>query len=273
MTNYNHTGIKTHLITNKNTLISLAFDKDIVPIVTAEFGNTIPYPHHLKVDKFGRVVYSWCIYGYFDTVSADEYLNDTIAKIKLVYQDKVRLIGRRTIEDKNTIKPVKLNKFNLNAKIKTKINEYFNYADNKEDTVFWALKLHAELLCRENSFFSYDDLLSYGKGNYADVVKDRSTLKAKCRNIFNWYLKRDFKPTVYVKKDKGEVMATRRQQAIKMHTKLAEDTKRKVLNVVTGMFAHEYKKANGKWNISKIAKDSGTTRPTVMKYLPKETLF
>jgi hypothetical protein len=42
---------------------------------------------------------------------------------------------------------------------------------------------------------------------------------------------------------------------------------------ITGIFAHEYKKPNGSWNISKIAKDSGTTRPTVMKYLPKETLF
>ena len=30
---------------------------------------------------------------------------------------------------------------------------------------------------------------------------------------------------------------------------------------------------DGSWHISKIAKDSGTTRPTVMKYLPKETFI
>ena len=46
-----------------------------------------------------------------------------------------------------------------------------------------------------------------------------------------------------------------------------------MLNITTGMFKDEYKKPNGSWNISKIAKDSGTTRPTVMKYLPKDSLF
>ena len=39
------------------------------------------------------------------------------------------------------------------------------------------------------------------------------------------------------------------------------------------MFKDDYKKKDGSWHITKIAKDSGTTRPTVMKYLPKETLF
>ena len=68
-------------------------------------------------------------------------------------------------------------------------------------------------------------------------------------------------------------MATRQEQALKNSKKIAEKTEKKVLNCITGMFAHEYKKSNGTWNISKIAKDSGTTRPTVMKYLPKETLF
>ena len=68
-------------------------------------------------------------------------------------------------------------------------------------------------------------------------------------------------------------MATRQEHAKKIHTKLANDTKKKVLNCITGMFAHEYKKPNGSWNVTKIANDSGTTRPTVMKYLPKETLL
>ena len=39
------------------------------------------------------------------------------------------------------------------------------------------------------------------------------------------------------------------------------------------MFKDEYRKKDGSWNVTKIANDSGTTRPTVMKYLPKETLF
>ena len=62
-------------------------------------------------------------------------------------------------------------------------------------------------------------------------------------------------------------MATRQEHMINLNKKLADDTKRKVLNVITGMFKDEYKKKNGAWNVMKIAKDSGLTRPTVMKYI------
>jgi transcriptional regulator of acetoin/glycerol metabolism len=52
-----------------------------------------------------------------------------------------------------------------------------------------------------------------------------------------------------------------------MHKKLANDTKKKVYNLIGGMFKDEYKKKNGNWNVSKIAKESGTSRNTVYKYI------
>lgn len=75
------------------------------------------------------------------------------------------------------------------------------------------------------------------------------------------------------KKQKGEIMASRRLHAIKIHTKLAEDTKRRVLNCITGVYLNEYIKPNGTWNVTKIAKESGTSRPTVIKYLKSENLW
>ena len=62
-------------------------------------------------------------------------------------------------------------------------------------------------------------------------------------------------------------MASRKEHAKKIHTKLADDTRKKVINVITGMFKDDYKKKNGDWNIAKKAKDSGTSRNTVYKYL------
>ena len=42
-------------------------------------------------------------------------------------------------------------------------------------------------------------------------------------------------------KTKEQIMATRQEHAIKIAKKNSEDTKKKVLNCITGMFAHEYK--------------------------------
>ena len=100
----------------------------------------------------------------------------------------------------------------------------------------------------------YDELESFAISNFIEEAKDRSTLKAKCKNIFNWYLERNFEltQTVYIKKDKDLVMATRQEHAKRIHTKLANDTKKKVLNCITGMFKDEYRKKDGSWNVTKI---------------------
>ena len=68
-------------------------------------------------------------------------------------------------------------------------------------------------------------------------------------------------------------MATRQEHALKNSRKIADKTEKKILNCITGMFKDDYKKKMALGIFQKIAKDSGTTRPTVMKYLPKETLF
>ena len=137
------------------------------------------------------------------------------------------------------------------------------------------MKLHAEIIIKEKGIFSYDELIDFALINFIDKAKDRSTLKAKCKNIFNWYLERNFEltQTVYVKKEKDLVMATRQEHAKKITKNTSEKYKKKVLNLITGIFKDEYRKKDGSWNVTKIANDSGTTRPTVMKYLPKETLF
>ena len=131
-------------------------------------------------------------------------------------------------------------------------------------------------LIRQDGLIIWNTFETWAFENFIDLAKDKSTLKAKCRNVFNWYFERDWQIGRVNKsnKTKEQIMATRQEHAIKIaKKKIVKIQRKKVLNCITGIFAHEYKKPNGSWNISKIAKDSGTTRPTVMKYLPKETLF
>lgn len=76
----------------------------------------------------------------------------------------------------------------------------------------------------------------------------------------------------YIKKDEGEVMATRRERALLNAEKRAKEAKAKVLNCVTGLMSSEYKKKNGDWNVAKIAKDMRLSRTTVYKYLKEYKL-
>ncbi|WP_099345663.1 hypothetical protein [Malaciobacter marinus] len=251
-----------------NTWLRIQFDDDI----SEELGNSIPYPQKHEF-KNGKVIYSWFLDGYFDTTQGYEFLNDIIARIQITFENSKYLEHKK--DEETTLKPIKLKQFqNLKSRAIQKIYESTRY-DSTKDFIFYCLKLHAEVIIKEKGIFSYDELEAFAIDNFINKAKDRSTLKAKCRNIFNWYLDRNFELTksVYVKKDKGEVMATRVEHAKKITKNTSEKYKKKILNCVTGMFKDEYIKANGKWNVSKIAKDTGTTRPTVMKYLPKDTLL
>lgn len=62
-------------------------------------------------------------------------------------------------------------------------------------------------------------------------------------------------------------MATRSEQAKRMTKIRTKRTKTNISKCVNGMFSFDYKRKNGNWNISKIAKDSGTSRNSVYKYL------
>lgn len=59
---------------------------------------------------------------------------------------------------------------------------------------------------------------------------------------------------------------TRQENMLKQSKARAQEARKKIFNLVGGMFAFEYKK-NDKWNISKIARESKTSRDTVYKYI------
>lgn len=264
--NYNKINPKKQ---EKSTLFKIMGD------ISHLFGNEIPYPQsHYYSNEYSRMVYCWYIDGFFGTQNNIKFLNDIIARFKITVD--CQLHSFKSVPTEN-INPIKLKAFQgLKSLARDKLKEKYQRVETRaDDYVFWCLKLYAEDLIRQDGLIIWNTFENWAFENFIDLAKDKSTLKAKCRNVFNWYFERDWKIGRVNKssKTKAEIMATRQEHAKKIHTKLANDTKKKVLNCITGMFAHEYKKPNGSWNVTKIAKDSGTTRPTVMKYLPKETLF
>lgn len=266
MQNYNKIAPKKQ---EKSTLFQIRGD------ISHLFGNEIPYPqHHFYSNEFNCMVYCWYLDGFFGTKNNIKFLNDIIARFKITVD--CQLHSFKSVQMEN-INPINLKAFRgLKSLANDKLKEKYQRVETRaDDYVFWCLKLYAEDLIRQDGLIIWNTFENWAFENFIDLAKDKSTLKAKCRNIFNWYCDRDWKIGRVKKsnKTKVEIMATRQEHALKIAKKNSEDTKKKVLNCITGMFAHEYKKPNGSWNVTKIAKDSGTSRPTVMKYLPKETLF
>ena len=101
--------------------------------------------------------------------------------------------------------------------------------------------------------------------------KGISTAHAKARNIAEWtfynYGKRKRKT-----KSNEELKMTRIERS-KANAKLKYDrVHKKIMSLITSMTA-EYKKKDGSFNISKIAKDANVTRASVYKHLKDEKLI
>jgi hypothetical protein len=230
----------------------------------------LPYPNYLLHTNQGYFI-GWLVNG-----NESKYTEELRARFIQTFQE----FTPKVIEDKPKATAMahtsptihNLKEFNVLQSLKTKavnISRVETLFTN--DETFWHLKFYCEYLIKRDNIPSYIDLERFAYNTYPN--KCQSTLKAKARSIYNWYSERDFKCGRATKKYKNMKeyqelnMATRKEQAKKMHKKLANDTKKKVYNLIGGMFKDEYKKKNGNWNVSKIAKESGTSRNTVYKYI------
>jgi hypothetical protein len=247
-----------------STWLQIRFRTDI----TDELGGILPYPHRHEIQPDGTMVYNWLIDGLFLTLDGVEYINDIIARFMLTFPGNA-YNPKTYVESKPKVDPIKLKHFqNLKSKINKQKKSYAR-ADVQIDSTFWVLKYHAEELIRQDGFIIYQKLEDFAYDNFQEHKKGLSTVKAKCRSIWNWYEKRNWQigRAKRVYETKGELMASRQAHMKRVNKERQEQTKEKVLKVVHGLLAHEYKKKNGQWNVSKIAKDSGVARNTVYKYI------
>jgi len=237
----------------------------------------LPNPSILKHINKGYFI-GWAVDGYFGTKKGQDFLNDIIARFLLTFKDQdiKRLSFKPNLEDKTAhilAKAYKLKEFSKELKSLPVKRFAPKRADKFDDFTFWAIKLYAEDLIRMTGFIVYESLETWSFNQFLGH-KERSTIRAKCRSVFNWYEERDFK--IYSPKEKKyetiklwykESKMTRAENMKRVKKEEESKNRRKVINVITSLLSVEYKKRNGKWNITKIAKDTNLSRPTVIKFI------
>ncbi len=236
----------------------------------------LPTPNYLLHTSENSYLVGWCIFGDYS-----KYLQEIKNRFVLtlsVYD--ALIINTKPLYNQNAHLDNsihRLSEFNVLDSIKTRVQKVVsrgNLFAVDNDEAFLNIKFYCEYLIKQDGCPSYQDLEYYALANFPNHKKGRSTIKAKCRSVFNWYAERDFKCGRATQKYKDlkeyweNTMATRKAHMIKINKAKADEKKRIVVNLTTGLLCNEYKKASGKWNVTKIAKDGGISRDTVYKYLP-----
>jgi len=236
----------------------------------------LPYPSYLERINKGYLI-SWAIESGFNTNKNQAFLNDVIARFLITFADKQpkRLSYKPKFKDSKNAHVLE-RAYGLKAfstKLKSLKNREFipTRADSFEDLVFWAIKLFAEDLIRTYGLCSYSQIEDFAFTNFLDK-KERSTLKAKAKSVFNYYEARDFKLSNQKKYDTlekywEESRMGRIENIKRVHEERRKSTKEIIENMLTGKHKEKYKKKNGKWNAAAISKDSKITDKTVRKYL------
>lgn len=232
----------------------------------------LPYPNTIQhLGGFVRLM--WLINGYTGTKKSRDYLNDIIARFLISFAEYQPYRVPYKLKDIQNHTTHELKEFQALESIKRRSIDISRAESSRytNDMVFWALKFYAEHLIIERGICQYELMLDYAINNFMDK-KEFSTLKAKCKNICNWYAARDYRLDCTKKYEDlktywRETEMTRKEHMIKINKDRAKQAERLVKNAISGLMSIDYKKKNGEWNISKIAKELGLTRPTVMKYL------
>lgn len=252
----------------KQTKISITIEGDGSEI----FDYSLPQPHNYIRTALDRYTIEYYLHGdFFCTNKAGAYLNDILARFTLTMNviEAVAKINKEVINHK----PLKLyanNQFNgLRSIDKFKYKET---VDINKDNVFWAIKLYTEDLIKKSSgMVAYSLLESFAFAHFIDRTKDKSTLKAKCRSIWNWYHAREWTiPERYertLEQYLEETKMTRTENMIKINAEKVDMNYKKVVNFITGLFNEEFKSKTGNWKYTKIARELELSVNTVRKYI------
>ncbi len=177
----------------------------------------------------------------------------------------------------------KSGKLSTDTSLREELHVYAGTYEKSDDALFDFIRFKAydymRIQKQNNVDIRLEDLKNYcltiAELGYEVIGgKGISTAHAKAKNIAQWvynYYRTGRKPRKT--KSQEELKMTRIERS-KANAKLKYDkVHKKIINIVTGMFASEYKKKDGSWNISKIAKDANVDRKTVYKHLRDEKLI
>lgn len=233
--------------------------------------NKIQLMHGL-VPKFAIMYH---IAGYTGTTKSRAFFNDIVARFCLTLPVQERLPFELNTEYQ-TERIYHLKEFQSLKSLKTHFGA-INYTPKNNDLIFWSLKIYIEQnIISLGGFVPYQTVEIWAFGMFEAKAKDRSTLKAKCRDVWAWYEKRDWRLSLLAKrnkKSKEEVMATRLQHIKKVNQNRKTKVKVAIKTVLEDMFVQEQiKYKNGNYKISAIAELTGISRQAVSRYLKEMAL-
>ena len=234
----------------------------------------LPFPNVLKHINKGYFI-GWQINGYPGTQEAREYFNDIIARFLITFKDyypekldfKPKLDKYTHIDFKNSYE---LQQFqNLKSiPIKKHVQKRAENV-NTIDQTFWSIKYYTEELIREMGFVPYEMLEEFAYRHF--YHKEKSTLRAKCRSIWNWYYKRDWTiPQTRERKTQSEeeLFMTRQERAKKNAELKFNRARASIVGLLkNNLLAPTYIKKDGSYNVTQIAKDLKMSRTTIIKHL------
>lgn len=231
----------------KNTKLSITVQGDGQEL----FDYSLPHPISYKRNGNNYTI-EYALNGYFSTKSSYEYLNDIIARFTLSM--KVLNTDVTSTEDAG----IELSYFKGLKSIQRANN--YEKGDRGEDNIFWSIKLYTEDLIRqsgEGNLIAYSLLESFALSRFIDRSQDKSTLRAKCRSIWNWYDAREW--TIPTRQGKG---MSRSENAIKQAENKADKAKAKVIGAIEALnFLQE------KLSIANVSRQAQVSRDTAKKYL------
>ena len=269
----------------------------------------LPTPNLIIYPKNKNGVFiGYFIEGFFGTEKAKKFLKDIIKRfektfLKLSHIGYIERIKHPPIIDENTNCHLQLDVIYSLKDFSRILDSLKEYTSKKEEQIenlriaeaIGEKKVTDDALFDYMRFIAYDFVKANGKkaltreyleqiGEIGNEVlgktKEPSTIRAKAKSIYNWIIEK-YEPGNgtnnwnYIRKTKNneELAMTRRERALSNSKKRYDEAHKKIISLATGMFADEYKKADGSYNINKLAKDTGYSRNTIYKHLRDEGLI
>ncbi len=225
-----------------------------------------------SVHKLARKGYfaGWAIDGYFGTKKGREYINDVIGRFLITFADcnPQRLPHKPKLDDNSAKIHQKIYKLQeISRGLKSLPTKKYapGRADKFEDHAFWAIKLYAEDLIAKSGIIIYETLEQWALGQFEH--KERSTIRAKCRSVYNWYEERDFQlPSrgkySTIQEWYKESKVTRSENMKKINEERVIKTKAKIVGAIQSIrFLQE------RVSVRNVAKHAGVSTYTARKYL------
>ena len=269
----------------------------------------LPEPSLIARLPGGYNIIGFAVEGFVGTEKSKNYARDIIFKIKEVlkmsgagdvkiypfFPSQKLLLNKNTIinqfiyelDELNVYIPTK--KFNsYRSRVITELGKFAKTNKETEDALFDAIRFQVYDFVKANGksalTIDYVNLVALDKYRELGSKKGESTAKAKAKAIFNWTIKH-YNPGSgsgngvwnwsYKRKTKNnkELKMLRSENAKKLSKEKYQNNHKKIISLITGMFAKEYIKKDGSYNINKISRDLGLTRKTIYKHLKNENLI